>query len=278
VVNSIDITLDGGFILAGETESFGAGSNDVYLIRTTSNGDTLWTRTFGNENVNVANSVLQTNDGGFLITGTSEGSEPGSYDIYLIKTNHNGDTLWTRSYGGEDENHGWSSEFTNEGGYITYGSTSRYGAGGLDAYLLKLDASGNSGCSQNQMTTAVGSTLTVIGNPPTTVHKGSVRTHSIIHIENGAVVSDPCAENFIGAMMMKDHPEVFPNPFSHSIIVTGTIAGGMITVLDLSGKIIHKLGASAQSTQIDTDNWSPGFYILQYVNGGKCHSVKIAKI
>ena len=81
-------TIDGGYILTGTT-NFGAGGIDIYLIKTDSFGDTLWTRAFGNTGYEYAGSIQQTNDGGYIIGGTTH-SYGNSYNIYLIKTDAEG--------------------------------------------------------------------------------------------------------------------------------------------------------------------------------------------
>lgn len=98
---SVQQTSDGGFIISGETYSFGAGATDVYLIRTNSNGDTLWTKTYGGADGDYGYSVQQTGEGGFIIVGY-RCSTISTVDVYLLRTDSNGDTLWTRTYGGDD--------------------------------------------------------------------------------------------------------------------------------------------------------------------------------
>ncbi|KPL10327.1 hypothetical protein AMJ71_03520, partial [candidate division TA06 bacterium SM1_40] len=95
-------TSDGGFIVAGRTFSFGAGESDVYLIRTDAAGETTWTRTYGGEEVEYAYSVEETDDGGYIAAGWTSSYGAGRDDIYLIRTDSAGDTLWTRAYGGPD--------------------------------------------------------------------------------------------------------------------------------------------------------------------------------
>jgi hypothetical protein len=139
---SVCETGDGGYVIAGVTASFGAGGEDVYLIRTDGGGDTVWTRTYGGLGSDGAYSLGETSDGGYVIAGWTSSFGAGSDDVYLIKTNSSGDTVWTRSYGGPGSDRGYSVEQTSDGGYIIAGVTSSYGAGAYDVYLIKTDADG----------------------------------------------------------------------------------------------------------------------------------------
>ena len=139
--NSVKQTSDGGYIVAGGTESFGAGEGDVYLVKTDAVGDTLWTRTYGGGAGDIGNSVAQTSDGGYIVAGSSFGA--GLTDVYLVKTDSVGDTLWTRTYGGCDDDEGYSVAQTSDGGYIVAGRTESFGAGSGDVYLVKTDAVGD---------------------------------------------------------------------------------------------------------------------------------------
>lgn len=140
---SVRQTTDGGYIVTGLTMSYGAGSADVYLIKTNSNGDTLWTRTFGGALFDWGECVNQTADGGFVIAGLTNSYGTGNYDVYLIKTDAIGDTLWTKAIGGAADDEGYSVQQTTDGGYIIVGSTESYGAGDSDVYLIKTDSSGD---------------------------------------------------------------------------------------------------------------------------------------
>jgi hypothetical protein len=140
---SVHQTTDGGYIVAGYTSSFGAGQSDVYLIKTDSLGDTLWTRTYGGTLSDSGLSVVQTQDNGYVISGSTVPFGSSWPDVYLIKINPSGDTLWTRTYGGSHIDGGNSVQQTTDGGYAIAGWTASFGAGGLDAYLVKTDSSGD---------------------------------------------------------------------------------------------------------------------------------------
>jgi hypothetical protein len=140
---SVQQTSDGGYIVAGMSSSFGPGANDVYLFKTNSQGDTLWTRTYGGMRTQYAYSVQQTSDGGYIIAGITNSFGPGDCDVYLIKTNGSGDTLWTRTYGGTNDDEGFSVQQTSDGGYIIAGLTNSFGVGNGDVWLIKTNTSGD---------------------------------------------------------------------------------------------------------------------------------------
>lgn len=142
------ITSDGGFIIVGFTESFGAGKYDAWLLKIDPDGDTAWTQTYGDTGYDVASSVHQTTDDGYIITGHRDGtfSQQANYvipgDIWLIKTQADGTLMWEKTYGIPDQDYeqGLCVRQTSDGGYIV-------GCNGLEeptARLIKTDAAGDS--------------------------------------------------------------------------------------------------------------------------------------
>ncbi len=142
---SVQQTTDGGYVIAGYSSSYGAGRVDVYLIKTNAQGDTLWTRTFGGPYTDIGRSVQQTSDGGYIVAGYTKFWYDTSYSaVYLIKANAQGDTLWTRTFGGDSgDDAAYSVAQTSDGGYIIAGGTHSFGAGPVDAWLLRANASGD---------------------------------------------------------------------------------------------------------------------------------------
>ena len=142
--NSVQQTSDGGYIITGETFSFDQGEGgDIYLIKTNGNGEEQWSSIFGGTAVEKGRSVQQTSDGGYIIVGTTHPTINEDGDIYLIKTNENGEEQWSSTFGGTDNDRGFSVQQTSDGGYII---TGYIGAGsaydGSDIYLIKTNGNG----------------------------------------------------------------------------------------------------------------------------------------
>jgi hypothetical protein len=148
--NSITKTSDEGFIITGRTQSFGLGERDVYLIKTTTLGDTIWTKTIGGLDWDTGRSVKETSDGGYIIVGETSSFGPGSSAVFLIKTNSLGNTLWTRTYGGSRWDFGRSVQQTSDGGYIIAGTKDDDSAGETaDIYLIKTNGNGQVGIEES---------------------------------------------------------------------------------------------------------------------------------
>jgi hypothetical protein len=135
--NSVRQTSDGGYVVATSRISERPGVLDVYLIKTNALGDTLWTKTYGGTAVDRGYTVLQTADGGYIICGTTYSFGAGDIDVYLVKTNAQGETLWTRTYGGKQRDDARAITQTADGDYVMTGYIESFGPRGLYVYLVK---------------------------------------------------------------------------------------------------------------------------------------------
>jgi hypothetical protein len=136
-------TVDGGYALVGATDSFGAGSADVYFVKTDASGNMQWNKTYGGANVDFGRSLVRTTDGGYALAGYTTSSGFGSYDVYLVKTDVNGNYLWNKTFGGPNDDRGYAIVQTVDAGYAIAGYTTSSGAGSYDVYLVKTDLNGN---------------------------------------------------------------------------------------------------------------------------------------
>ncbi|MDH5466520.1 MAG: hypothetical protein OEY25_03790 [Candidatus Aminicenantes bacterium] len=140
---SIQQTSDGGYIVTGLSESFGAGSFDFWVLKLTLTGEIEWQRAYGGIYGDVAYSIQQTSDGGYIVTGLSESFGAGSFDFWVLKLTLTGEIEWQRAYGGIYWDVAYSIQQTSDGGYVVAGLTSSYGAGYEDSWILKLNSVGD---------------------------------------------------------------------------------------------------------------------------------------
>ena len=136
--SSVKQTLDGGYILFGATESYGAAVRDWYLIKTDEFGEELWSKTYGGAAFDHGWDIAQTADTGYILVGNK------SHHSFLIKTNSVGDTMWTRAYEGSI----FSVQQTLDGGYLLGGSIS-FVVGNYDMLLIKIKADGEHEWTKN---------------------------------------------------------------------------------------------------------------------------------
>ena len=115
----------------------------IIVLASPALAQTSWWRTYGGTDDDRGYSVQQTTDGGYVVAGYTRSFGAGYDDVYLIKTDAAGDTLWTRTLGDADYDEGSSVQQTSDSGYVIAGGTYSFGAGDDDVYLIKTDASGN---------------------------------------------------------------------------------------------------------------------------------------
>lgn len=138
---SIIQTIDGGYIIAGLTSSFGVQGEDVYIVKTDGNGNLTWSATVGGVNNQEANSIIQTSDSGYAIAGSTE-SAIGNKDMYVIKLDKTGSFQWTKNIGGGNNDIAYSILQNSDGSYVLAGETSSFGVDGPDMYIVKIDGNG----------------------------------------------------------------------------------------------------------------------------------------
>jgi uncharacterized delta-60 repeat protein len=136
-------TFDGGYIVAGQTESYGAGKADFWVLKLFPDGTVQWERTYGGKKEDIAFSIRQTSDEGYIVAGQTESYGAGSDDYLVLKLDHKGNIQWQKTYGGIYFDRAVSICESKQGGYLVGGHTSSFGAGVWDFWLLKLDTEGS---------------------------------------------------------------------------------------------------------------------------------------
>lgn len=139
---SVKETADKGFIIVGFTQSYGAGQDDVLLLKVDANGQQQWQKTIGGAGEDIGWSIAINEDQGYTIAAQTNSVGNGDLDAYLIRTDANGDTLWTKAFGGPQVDRVFSLGIADDGSILLAGITYSFGAGDRDAYLLKTDKTG----------------------------------------------------------------------------------------------------------------------------------------
>ena len=135
-------TSDGGYLIAGRTYVTAVPEDsDPWAIKTDADGDTIWTRKYGGNDEDNFNCVIETSDG-YIFGGITRSFGPGIYSVYAVRTNDSGDTIWTRTFGGDGINLCYDISETEEGNYILTGCSSSFGTY-YDTYLVEIDPNGN---------------------------------------------------------------------------------------------------------------------------------------
>jgi uncharacterized repeat protein (TIGR02543 family) len=144
--NCIRQTKDGGYIIAGGTYSFGAGSDDAWILKLSSTGDIQWQKTYGGSGIDSARVIQQTTDSGYIVTGCTESFGAGYADVWVLKLSSTGDIQWQKTYGGymNDSNLSYQGfiQQTSDGGYIATAYTWSFGVGYSDFWVFKLSSTG----------------------------------------------------------------------------------------------------------------------------------------
>jgi hypothetical protein len=249
-------TSDGGFILAGSTNSNDGdvsgnhGNDDYWIVKVNSTGDLQWQKALGGSSADLGSSIIQTTDGGYLVVGSSAsndgqvtghhpssggvGEGPFSYDCWAVKLNSTGSIQWNKSLGGSGVDHGNSVIQTTDGGYIIAGSSNSNNGdvtgnhGGEDVWIVKL-------APDNLATNEIAKDVTTVN--------------------------------------------VFPNPAKDQVTlkIDYFTPSMEVTITDMVGRTIQTQKLEGLTTKINTNNLKKGTYFLNLTGGRENVSKKFIK-
>jgi hypothetical protein len=134
-------TSDGGYIIAGSTNTSTVTDCDVYVMKTDASGNLVWNKQFGGNKPDYAYSMVETTDGNYFITGFSQSFGGGDYDIYVIKIDPSGNLIWQKTYGSWGNEEAREIIKTSDNNYMLVGYTTS-STTSQDAYLMKIDLAG----------------------------------------------------------------------------------------------------------------------------------------
>jgi hypothetical protein len=140
--SSVIQTSDGGYAVTGTTSSFGAGAGDMFIAKYDSTGALIWDQTWGGSGAENGAGIIQTSDGGFVVTGgTYTYGVSGSQDMFVVKYDSTGAFVWNKTWGGGFVDAGTAITGTSDGGFAVTGITT-LGDGADSPFIAKYNSSG----------------------------------------------------------------------------------------------------------------------------------------
>lgn len=269
---SIKAVSDGYVICGGSNEYV---SYRAILIKIDSEGNRIWTKSFGNGGYNVFNSMDLTDDGGIILVGQSSTSFPEPDDLYLVKVNGFGHQLWSRTFGGDGTDWGHSVKQTSDGGYIAFGVTQSFGDFNGDFYLVKTNSGGNEewhkiyGSSSPEtgfcVVQASDNGYAMLGH----ISKAGYAASDMYLIKTNEFgdVIDP-------GKVSSDELIVYPNPTSQDFKVGGVdFSVNQINLFDALGQLVKEINYPVQvllgDQTIDVSGLKKGYYTVEFISGEK---------
>lgn len=281
--NSVICTSDGGFVVCGYTRSFGAGMFDVYLIKINSEGDSLWTKTYGGPGTDCGMSIQQTTDNGFIIAGYTNSFGAGDSDIYLIRTDETGEVIWTTTIGGAFYDISTSVINSDDGGFIVAGYGESFGNNSIDAYLIKINHLGDTLWMQvfgddfidygnSVMHTSDGGYL--IGGTAFRENSWGLLSSDVYLIktdENGLMVNIPeTSEDGNGL-------KVYPNPNTGRFKIELEKETYIVEIFDINGRLCYKKDffQKVSEQELKLDHIEHGLYFLMVYTDSQSYVEKL---
>jgi len=275
---SLVTTSDGGYALAGYTNSSGLGKEDAWLVKVDSQGNLDWSKTFGGSESDFARSLVTTSDGGFMLACETNSSDSKETDIWLIKVDSSGSLEWNQTYGGSGFEFVSTIIETNDGGYLLASSTTSFGTGDTDVWLIKINSIGDVewnhtyGESQNDFVNSLVST-----NDGGYCFAGSTSSFYVVRTDVWLV-----KVNSVGSLEWDQTYDGLLLEYCDSLVVTndggyllgnieqppffGTFGEGkfLLNKVDTAGKLEWEknLGISAPQSRISLVSTVDGSYIL----------------
>ena len=190
---------DRSFISVGSSSGMASLQSQVYLLKTDSSGNYLWSKHFGGSGIEQGYDIVQTADSGFIICGLTNSTGGGGYDIYLLKTDSSGNVEWEKTFGSTDWEMAYAIKQGNDGNYIVAGETYSYGSGLNDGFVFKINDSGDSlwmktyGGSGNEIINDIisaGNTNLVACGKTNSKGKGNYDAWFLVLDDTGKVLTD----------------------------------------------------------------------------------------
>jgi type IX secretion system substrate protein len=286
-------TSDNGYVITGGTETFAppGGLFDVYMIKTDSAGNLLWSKTYGGDKIEATYAVVESPDGGYVVTGFTDSwaymhlraNDPlsilgdDSSHVFFMKVNSLGDTVWTRAFGGTTVDEAYGLINAPDGGYVIGAYSNSFSPNdSLDVYIIHTDSLGVSGCHTYFVSPHIGNPNTIVGTYIPPVSTGLTITNAPFIVDTIAFQSnDPCFGVFTEEnSTIKTAGKIFPNPFSVSatiVLPESYHAPLTLTIYDVLGKTVRKeiIPEAMTEVKVERKGLNDGIYFVEINAEGK---------
>ena len=293
--NSIQQTSDGGFIVAGQTYSNDGdvsgnhGGSDAWVVKLNSSGNIEWQKCLGGTSEDIAYSIQQTSDGGFIVAGetlSNDGDVSGNHggrDAWVVKLNSSGDIIWKKCLGGTDHDFAYSIQQTSDGGFIVAGYTNSNDGdvsgnhGSKDYWVVKLNSSGTI-----EWQKCLGGTGWDWENSIQQTSDGGFIVAGYTNSNDGDVSGNHGSKDY-WVVKLTNEPDrineienynlfsIYPNPFTEHAIITfdnPTNEKYRLLIIDVTGKVVMEINEIYGNTvEIDGSNLSAGVYVFELTCG-----------
>jgi len=306
---SITVAHDGNYLVCGATNSVGYGDYDILLMKFDTAGNYLWGKIYGGQREDASYSVFENTDGSILVSGytnsmgyghnlsaeyesdetmqrnypvppTVQGDD--STNVFLLKTNAEGDTLWTRAYGNARQDEAFHFSPMPDGGYIIPGLSDSYvtGTDSMQMYLIRTDSLGFSGCHERSAHPGVDTVTFPSQNLPFNQTSGIPVTNVTLTVQQWNISADnACLYTAVSAISAEASLSFFPNPFSNYISFTLQQNEPLeVSVFNLLGEIVFQKEMQATEHQLDLSFLPQGAYILRLKKDSQTFFNKILKM
>jgi hypothetical protein len=137
ILNGVAPTPDGGVVATGSTRSFGSKQSDLSVMYFNRGGKLIWHKVYGYDYYDEGNAVTVTKNGGFMVAGKTNSMGKGGFDTYLLALNSKGSLIWSKLYGGREDDIAHSITRTSDGGIVVVGESDSFKRS-RDFYMIKL--------------------------------------------------------------------------------------------------------------------------------------------
>ena len=271
-LTAVKLLPDNGYIISGSTSTFGAGNYDILLMKTDSSGSVQWSKTFGKSWTDAGYDIYINPDFSFVISGYTESLGYGhrfgtdSSNIFLLKTNENGDLLWMETYGDGLQDEAFRSAKASDGGYLIAGFTNNYHLNDSSQMIfIKTDSLGFTGCHE-QRVTPVDSAITMPFQSVSFNQLSGLSEDTLILIQTSInpANDDACLFASVNSKIsFEPSLSISPNPFNDKIkIESENNETNEIIIYDIfSRKIFSK--KFQKNTVLNTENFEKGIYLYE---------------